>query len=112
MESLDEVLKEVSELPGVIATAVADDIGTFISGVNVDDADEFAAILTYIGRSGIALEDLLGAEHLHHITLSGKDIKLVVHQVNDLFLGVRLEDGAVLSKVESKIGQSIKKLAS
>ena len=107
MQWLDGLLKELSELSEVAAVAAADDTGSYLAGMNVDDADEFAAILTFIGRSGMTIEDLLGLDELSFISLSGKNSKLIVHKIHEYFVGIRLSKTAVISKLEAKINKLV-----
>ena len=103
MESIDKLLENLSKLPDVAGVAAADDTGTYITGMNIDDGDEFSAILAFVGRSGVTLEEILGLDQLNFISLSGKKTKLIVHKVDDCYVGIRLKDNAVVSKLESAI---------
>ena len=110
MRSLDNLLTELSKLPDVSAVAAADDTGSYLAGIDVDDADEFAAVLAFIGRSGAALEDALGLDQLNFISLSGKKNKLIVHKIEDQYVGIRLKDTAVASKLEPTITKLVRQV--
>ena len=108
MKWLNKLLKALSQLPEVTAVAAADDTGTYISGVNVDDADEFSAILTCVGRSGVTLEEVLGLDELQCISISGMTSKLYVHKLQDFFVGVRVKGSSKnADTVESSINTLI-----
>ena len=109
MKALEGLLTELAGLKDVKAVAAADDTGMYLSGINIEDADEFAAILAFIGRSGETIEDLLGLEQLNFISLSGKKTKLIVHKVGDNYIGIRLNDSAVVSKLELSINDVVKR---
>ena len=111
MEYLESLIENLSKLDGVMCVAVADDTGSFVAGKNVDDPDEFAAILAFIGAGGETLEDLLGFKNLEFISLSGKTNKLIVNKVKDYFVGVQLKNVAIVSKLETSIRRTIKNIA-
>ncbi len=107
MNWMDSLFHELQTIPEVAGLAAADDTGTYIAGMNIDDTDEFAALLTFIGRSGLALEEHLGLDPLVYTSLSGKKIKLIVHRILDYFVGIRLSEKSSISKVEGRINSIV-----
>ena len=110
MDLINKLLEELSKLPDVSGVAAADDTGSYLTGINIDDADEFSAILAFVGRSGVTMEELLGFDQLGFISLSGEKAKVIVHKVNDSYIGVRLKENAVVSKQEKATCDIINRL--
>ena len=110
MEFLENLLEDLSNIDGVMCVAAADETGSLVTGKNVEDPDELAAILAFIGTGGETLEDLLGFENLESISLYSKKNKLIVHKVKDYFVGAQLKKTAIVSKLETSIRKAINNL--
>mgnify|MGYP001356106253 CR=1 FL=1 len=103
MNIMDDMVAEIAELKEVDSVCVADHTGAYITGVNQDTPEEFAAILTFIGQAGQHIGESLGLEDMVSCTINSRKLDMVICSANDHLIGTQLTDKAVPTQAETRV---------
>ena len=107
MDEIETVVADLAKISGVMEVAAADDTGTFLAGANNDKPEEFAATLTFVSRAGNNIGDIIGAESVAYIRITGKKYRLFIAVLEDYTIGVRIAVDAVEGLVHKKVKKVI-----